>query len=248
MNKKLLCVAIAAAMLAACSKKQEAGEASASAVVAPQAQSASAAGSEHKAMPVAATPKADKSVPFSDYKKLTDGKQLMFAYYAASTAPVEYEKVAAILEPQKYVYEQDEFKRRDVLAALKPQIDAAVEKAKQSKYYKIAVGSSSDLDKYDFESKSFLCKSVPFDGATQFFTDGTNEYRFTFANGEAFRKFKIDNEELARKLESLRTKYNSFDVVAYFFAGDTKIGEKTISGELMKLQIVDKQGNVLAEQ
>lgn len=248
MNKKLLCVAIAAAMLAACSKKQEAGEASASAVAAPQAQSASAAGSEHKAMPVAATPKADKSVPFSDYKKLTDGKQLMFAYYAASTAPVEYEKVAAILEPQKYVYEQDEFKRRDVLAALKPQIDAAVEKAKQSKYYKIAVGSSSDLDKYDFESKSFLCKSLPYDGGTQFFTDGTNEYRFTFANGEAFRKFKIDNEELARKLESLRTKYNSFDVVAYFFAGDTKIGEKTISGELMKLQIVDKQGNVLAEQ
>jgi hypothetical protein len=117
---------------------------------------------EQKAKPAACAPKADKSVPFSSYQKLTDGKQLMFAYYAASTAPVEYEKVAAILEPQKYVYEQDEFKRRDVLAALKPQIDAAVEKAKQSKYYKIAVGSSSDLDKYDFESKSFLCKSLPY--------------------------------------------------------------------------------------
>jgi len=248
MNQKLMCVAIAAVMLAACSKKQETSASSVDAAAQPQAQAASAAAPEQKVKPASAAPKADKSVPFSNYQKLTDGKQLMFAYYAASTAPVEYEKVAAILEPQKYVYEQDEFKRRDVLAALKPQIDAAVEKAKQSKYYKIVVGSSSDLDKYDFESKSFLCKSLPYDGGTQFFTDGTNEYRFTFANGEAFRKFKIDNEELARKLEGLRTKYNSFEVVAYFFAGDTKIGEKTISGELMKLQIVDKAGNVLAEQ
>lgn len=242
-NKQLILVALSATLLIACSKKEDAPAPN---LADAMSQKTAAAAVQEKQS--AAAPKADKSVPADTYQKMNDGKQLMFAYYAALNAPVEYEKIATVLEPQKYANEQDEFKRRDALAALKPQIDAVLDKARQSKYYKTVVGSSSDLEKYDFDSKSFLLKSLPYDGATQYFTDRTNEYRFTFVNGESHRKIKVDNEETARKIEGLRPKYNSFDIVAYFFAGDTKIGEKTINAELMKLQIVDKQGNVLAEQ
>lgn len=236
----LTLITVAVSLLAACSKNEQA----------PTMQDAM---SEHKVQEVvqikqvAAAPKGDKSLALASYQSLSDGKQLMFAYYAAASEPVDYEKIASVLAPQKYAYETDEFKKRDALNALKPQVDAAVAVAKESKYYKTVIGNGNDIDKYDFASKSFTLKNIPSGNAYRYFTDAASDFHYTFANGENYKRLKVESEETARKIEGLRTKYGALEIVVYLFAGDTQIGEKTINAEIMRLQIIDKQGNVLLE-
>lgn len=236
----LTLIAAVVSLLAACSKNEQAPTMQ-------DAMSGQKAQEVVQAKQVAAAPKGDKSLALSSYQSLNDGKQLMFAYYAAASEPVDYEKIAGVLAPQKYTYETDEFKKRDALNALKPQIDAQVAKAKESKYYKTVIGNGNDIEKYDFETKSFVLKNVPSGNAYQYFTDAASQFHYTFANGEAYKRVKVENEETARKIEGLRTKYGALEIVVYLFAGDTKIGETTLNAEIMRLQIVDKQGNVLLE-
>jgi len=227
-------------LLTACSKNEQAPTIQ-------DAMSGQKAQESVQAKQIAAAPKGDKSLALSNYQSLNDGKQLMFAYYAASSEPIDYDKIASILAPEKYARETDEFKKRDTLNALKPQIDAAVAKSKESKYYKTVIGASNDIDKYDFETKSFNLKNIPSGNAYQFFTDAASEFHYTFVNGENYKHLKVENEEAARKVEGLRTKYGALEIVVYLFAGDTKIGEKTINAEIMRLQVTDKQGTVLLE-
>lgn len=233
-------IAIALSLLAACSKSEQTPTMQ-------DAMSGQKAQQSAQAKQIASAPKGDKSLALSDYQSLNEGKQLMFAYFAATSEPVDYEAIASILAPAKYARENDEFKKRDALNALKPQIDAAVAKAKSSKYYKTVIGSGSDLDKYDFETKTFTFKSIPTGNAYQYFTDAASDFHYTFVNGDNYKRLKVENEETARKIEGLRTKYGSLDVMVYLFAGDTKIGEKTINAEIMRLQVIDKQGNVLID-
>ena len=75
---------------------------------------------------VANAPAADKSVPLESYVEMSSGKQAMFAYLAVDSMPLNYEKVAGQLS-QDYRSQSDEFKKRDMLAAMKPAIDAEVE-------------------------------------------------------------------------------------------------------------------------
>jgi hypothetical protein len=60
-------------------------------------------------------------------------------------------------------------------------------------------------------------------------------------------KLPIENEETARTIESLRTKYNAIRLRVYFFASDTKLGEKIVRTEITKLKVMDAQGTVIAE-
>lgn len=188
--------------------------------------------------------KGDKNFPLENYQRLNDGKQVVFAYYAVSQDPVDYEKIATAIS-QPYRNEYDEFKKRDFLNALKPQIDAEIGKAKQIKYYKIDV--SNGLDKYDFESKSFRVMGFPQSDSYQYFLDQTSNYTFTYANSEKFQKFIVSDESMARQIESLRSKYNALKIVAYVFANDTEIGRTNIKTEIMKIQLLDGRGNLLLE-
>jgi hypothetical protein len=142
---KLALIGVSVILMAACSKTDKE-------VTLDSATSNRAAIESLQAKQSKNVEKADKNFPLENYQRLNDGKQLVFAYYAISRDPIDYEKIAqAISDP--YRYERDEFKKRDLLEALKPQIDAEIGKAKENKYYKISV--NRDLEKYDFESKSF---------------------------------------------------------------------------------------------
>ncbi len=188
--------------------------------------------------------KGDKNFPLENYQRLNDGKQVVFAYYAVSQDPIDYEKIAAAIS-RPYQYESDEFKKRDLLNALKPQIDAEIGKAKQNKYYTIDVNRS--LDKYDFESKSFRVMGLPQSDSYQYFQDATSNYTFTYANAEKFQKIVVSDEGMARQIESLRSKYSALKIVAYVFVNDTEIGRTNIKAEILKIQVLDSRGNLLVE-
>lgn len=187
--------------------------------------------------------KADKNIPLTQYQELNSGKQLLFTYLTLSTMPVEFEKISETISEQ-YRRESDEFKKRDILTALKPGIESEIAKAKNSRYFFIDVDAS--LDKYDFGSKSFSIPELAESSAYRYFFD-VSSYRLTFTNPQAFSKLQVPDETQARNIESLRAKYSAIKVRVYFFAADTKLGETVVQGEITKVKVMDAKGNTLAE-
>ena len=190
----------------------------------------------------AAAPKADKSVPLTEYREIDGGKALMFAYLSIDAMPVDYEMIADKVSVD-YRRERDEFKRRDMLVALKPGIDREIAKAKESRYFFMVI--SDKLDKYDFESKSF--GNTGFGGLypTRTFSDG--KYSIKFINNTLFNKVVVLDEERARTIEGLRAKHQGLRLTVYFFLSDTELGDTVVNVETTKFRVTDSNGSLLAE-
>lgn len=194
----------------------------------------------------ASVARGDSAVPLENYHAMNSGNQIMFAYLAIAGLPIDYDKIAGVLS-EKYRFESDEFKKRDLLAALKPQIDNEISRAKQQRYYSMELGDQSDIGKYDFATQSFEIRCVPNDGGYRYFSDSARDYHLSFSNASAYRQLKITDENLAREIEGLRSKYNTLRVEAYFFVNDSKIGQTEAIAQIMKIRISDRRGKVLAE-
>lgn len=151
LNKVCLLTACAAIVLSGCGKNDEQRPATLADAAAPTHAKAAT-----PVAPKAAVARGDASTPLQNYQEIKSGKQLMYAFLATSTLPIDYEKIAGHVSSE-FRYQQDEFKKRDMLNALKPAIEAEVGKAKQSRYYvmRIGNGSSGVVEKYDFAQKQF---------------------------------------------------------------------------------------------
>lgn len=244
-TKFLATLLLCAAMLPGCSKEPAATEQKA-AGSAPDPETPVAAAEAPKAASVASVAKADRSKPLASYQELGGGRGLMFAYLAVSTLPVDYEKVAAVASSD-YAVTSDEFRKRDLMKALKPGIDAEIEKAKEKKYYYMTVGG--ELDKYDFDNKSFRHRGFV-DPTSQIYFQGTAyRYKLNFVNSEQFKQVVVTDEAKARQIETLRaTGYSNIIATrVYFFASSAELGEPVVKAEIVKIQLMDLQGNILLE-
>lgn len=193
----------------------------------------------------AALPKANKATPAEDYIEFTSGHQIMFAYLALAAMPVDYKDIATTYA-QDFAQASDEFRKNDLLTALKPKIDGEVAKAGKRRYAKMTI--DNPIQKYDFEKKGFPIEgSVWQSGSYRFFSDNSN-YRVGFSNGDAFRYLSVPAEDSARAIEALRSKYEQMHLVVYFYTQEADISNKTIKAEIVKVALLDKAGNVLASQ
>ena len=240
MKKILTLVICAAAILQGCSKSDK-DEAPVSLKDAASTAQVIKAVEEKKA---ADAPKANKSVPLEQYKELNSGKQLLLTYLAISGMPIDYAEVAKKIS-KEYDRESDEFKKRDIMNALKPAIDKEIEKAKNERYFYMDV--DADWSKYDFASQSFASANIGESGRYFNFRDFSYEDRLEWSNGGKFNKLTVLDENQARTIEALRVKYNGIKTRIYFFLADTKLGEKTDMGEITKVQVMDAKGNLLSE-
>jgi hypothetical protein len=190
-------------------------------------------------------PKANKETPFETYVEYNNGNQLMFAYLAFNAIPINYKEILNRYSAD-YARESDEFKKNDLLTALKPKIDSEVAKAKSQRYIKMLI--SNPIEKYDFEKKGFpVSESIWQAGNYRYFSDNA-EYKLGFTNGEGYRYLKLVSEDDARKIEEMRSKYSQLDIVVYCFVQDVDISNKTVQAEIVKIALVDKKRNVLASQ
>ena len=206
--KKIVITSIcAAALLMACSKKDEAPPVSLKDASSPTA--VKAAVEEKRA---ATAPKADKSIPLEQYQELDSGKQLLFAYIAFSGMPLDYNNVASQIS-KEYARESDDFKKRDLLEALKPSIDKEVAKAKETRYFYMDM--DENVGNYDFDAKAFPIPALADSKSIRYFYD-LNQYQLTFANSDAFNKLSVTDESTARTIEGLRTKYSAIKTRVYF--------------------------------
>jgi hypothetical protein len=242
---KPLVVATLLASLAACGDKTGdkaggSGEAqpTLAEVTSPQAMEAI-----KKEVARAALPKADKATPLASYVELTSGHQIMFAYLAMAAMPIDYKEIAASYS-QDYARTNDEFRKNDLLNALKPKIDAEVAKAGAGRYVRMSI--DNPIGKYDFEKKGFpLENGIWESGATRYFHDNSN-YRLGFSNGDAFRYLTVTSEESARTIEGLRSQYQALQLVIYGYTQDADLSNKTVKAEIVKVALIDRKGNVLA--
>lgn len=248
MNKTVFCIACIFALFQGCSKNEPPPVAASGTPAKPvslqDATSTTQAAKAVEQAKTSAAPKADVSVPLDRYQGLNSGKELMFVYLALSTMPVDYEKVARAIS-NDYRSQQDEFKKRDILNAMKPGIDKEIAKAKEQRYFYIDL--NDQIDKYDFDAKSFPLPALANAESYRIFGD-VGEYRLWLANQTNFSKFPVLNENQARNIENLRSKYAGLTSRVYFFAADTKLGESTVVGEVTKVRLLDNKGNVIANE
>ncbi len=235
--------------LAACGDKAtDAAKATTAAPTAPnlaQATSPQAVRDAQAAAAREAMPKADASTPEGSYAALDSGNQLMYAYLALTGMPPDYPQVASSIS-KDYARATDEFRKHDLLAALTPRIDADIAAAKARRYFKMTV--SNPISKYSFEQKGFpLDNSLWETGAYRYFFDN-GEYKLGFSNGDAFHYLKVDSEASARAIEAQRARFDAVKLTVYGYFQSADTAQKIVTAQIVKVALVDKQGNVLAAQ
>ncbi len=129
--------------------------------------------------------------------------------------------------------------------------------------------TGAHLGEYDFAQKGF---PVPFFAGTKARDPMTGQYKnhlsklgfsdntavsMEFLNSTAFGLFKVEDEALARSIESSRKSGKAVGVMyrpdlrvrAFVFISDSSEGPfgYQVSGQVMKLQLRDPQGKVLVE-
>ncbi len=193
---------------------------------------------------------ADPSVPLASYIRLDSGNQLMFMYHALASGAVDYEKIAGEMSSD-YRRVDDGFKRQDMMAALKPRIDDGLAKAKAGRYfvyvYEVSLGSKV-LEQYDFNAKSFpVDQSIWGPDAYSYFNDNAR-YHISYTNGEAFRELKVEDAEIARKIEALVTGYKPIKAIVHAFAQEASPGQHEtgkVYAQIVKIKFTDGRGQDL---
>lgn len=254
-TKFLATLLLCAAMLPGCSKEPAATEPKA-AGPAPVAGPSVAVAEAPKAAPVAPVAKADKSKPLTEYQDLKSGRTVMFAHLSVDTMPIDYGKIAGLVSSE-YASSQDEFRKHDLMAALRPGIDAEIAKARANRYYRME--GEVEVEKYDFETKSFRLGTFV-DAGSQIYFNDIQGYSVGFLNAQQFQRLKVEDEAQARRVESVRAetgaggnslqkayaKHKLF-LVVFLFAAETKLGQPVLMTEIVRVQLKDDKGNVLAE-
>lgn len=192
MKKMMLAACLAAMALTACGSKEDAA-------VKAEAEKAPQSASMTSAQPSAAFPSADRSVPLEQYQART--RDLSdWLYFALSAQPIDYEKVAWVMSGE-YRVASDAFKKKDLMDALKPQIDAKLAEVRKSRrylYIDFAPGTVS-LGHYDLATKSFPIS-------------GLDDASMRLTNGNAFQALPMLDENKAREVEASITKGVAYDV------------------------------------
>lgn len=251
MKKMLVSMTIVALVIVGCGKSKD-DVSSSGDEIRPQAQDSTIQA------PTVTVPKrlpqADRSVPLVNYVKLGSGNQLMFMYYALAGGPVDYEKLAKAYS-EEYRQAVDGFKKQDLMKILKPRIDAGIEKARNERYFLHTASGyggsptrygSPFLGNYDFDTKSFpISDSIWSVDAYSYFSDNPN-YKFSFTNGTAFRELKVEDQEVARKIEAMVSDHKEFRLIIHAFAQEADLAsEGKILAQIVKMQFTDNQGKDL---
>ena len=158
-------------------------------------------------------PKADPNVPDAQFVELNGGYQMGALFYALSGSPPDYEKLA-MAASQEYRSTADGFRKRDIVQALKPQIDQQIQAYKDTRhhYFTAKVGNGAgvsdggllSLRHYDFKTKSFPLTQDMSPNTYHYFNDAPF-YSYAFTNGSGFQTFPLSDEQKAKEIEDLLT-------------------------------------------
>lgn len=197
---------------------------------------------------LAALPKPDPSTPDSAYVPITDGSQLMFLYAANSGLPPDYEQLA-LQYSSDYRETQDSFRKRDLLTALKPKIDAQIADAKTHPYL-LWTDSSPDLGHYDFDRKGFPVNTALLSDGGAGYVSGfgySGNYQLGFDNSPGYRFMPVADESVAKEIERLVGRYGKLSLKIQAFARSTQDNQRAVIAHITKTQLIGPNQQILAE-
>jgi hypothetical protein len=249
-NKLFSVLVIVSLSLGGCSKSGDAGNATGTANAVDLlkqtggSQQATAALKKELAKP-SALPIADKSTSDDAYIKLDSGAQLAFLYYAVSGMPIDYERMAKVAS-NDYRYSSDEFKKKELLDIIKPKIDERVAYFKEHRY--VRLNTNYEFQHIDMASKKFPIKGVPSDGEKIYFNDDSS-FKLGVTNGDQFNKYTPTDDNQAREIESLVSKYEGRgNAEIYLFAQDVDMASNNVKFQVVKVRLKNSRGdNVLGQ-
>ena len=186
----------------------------------------------------------DAATPDAAYAQLSSGNQIMFLFLALNALPIDYERIAQGYSID-YRSTTDEFKRHDILQALKPKIDAEVAQAKSHRYFHTELAGR--IGHYDFNRKGFPVETALDPGTTWYVNDNAG-YHYAFTNGEKFAFLPMSDEQKAREVEALQSKYPPMKIDVYGFAQDADPGGNTLKVQIMSLRLLAGDGHELVRQ
>jgi hypothetical protein len=182
-------------------------------------------------------PKADPKVPDSQFVELDSGYRTGALLYSLSGLPPDYEKLA-MAASQEYRSTSDAFRKRDLMQALKPQIDQQIlaYKDPRNRYFTAKVGNALPLGHYDFKTRSFPFTQDLSSGTYHYFNDAP-DYSFAFTNGGAFQRVPQTDEQKAKDIEDLVTKGLIYqgDAVAYMFAQGADTANNRVLMQIVRM-------------
>ncbi|MDE2148774.1 MAG: DUF4852 domain-containing protein [Gammaproteobacteria bacterium] len=203
------------------------------------------AASRAPASDVAATPRpaapdlptADPDTPEGSYVTLTRGAQLMFLYEAFSGLPPDYERMATELSSE-YRGTSDSFRKHDLLEALKVRYSAAIGQAKAHPYV-IWEDNDSGLQAYDFDRKGFALNNPLFHDGGYGYMNDLGGFRLNFTNGSAAGFIPMADQNLARRIESIRVHRGIPMKIYAFVQSADDAGGRTVHAQVVKLEFLD---------
>lgn len=232
---KSLSVVVCTVLVGACSKTSDVAT-----QPSPQAQQAQQQANTES------LPQANFNKPDTAYVMLTDSAQLMYLYAAFSGMPPDYDKMASVIS-QDYRATSDEFKKHDMLAALKPKIDAGIADAKAHPYVTF-ISNNPQIGHYDFQRKVFPVGDDLFrpNGSERF--QGAYQYELTVTNGQVFQQLNVPDESLAKSIETLVSQNQNFSLRIYAFAqGTDDSNNPMVKAEITKVELLGANGQVLLQ-
>ena len=187
-------------------------------------------------------PQPDMKKPLSSYPELQSGQQIMFLYVAASKLPPDYPKLAEWISDD-YRMTSDNFRKNDLLSALKPQMEQKIKQAEANPYAWMQVDGVS-LEPYDFERKGFSVGE--FAGNQERYFYDVSQYRLRWANADQVQFVSVPDEAKAREIETLRSQY-VVKAKVYFFAQSADLNSRIVQAYVTHVVITDQSGRMLVE-
>jgi len=185
-------------------------------------------------------PKADKSVPLATYQPF-DNKMLIHAYYALADESFDIKHVNAYTG-QRF---EDGFQLRDMLAKIKPQVEAGIEKAKVNRYYvaELPVG----FEPYDFEKGVFRLAKAGESWENKMpdwhYGESVNVFDFDFTNIDILKTVQVKDTDIARKFQN-RSGYPNVRIYFFVAGHETRTRNdgssiKRLRGEIVAAELLE---------
>lgn len=174
--------------------------------------------------------------------------------------PVDYD-VLANSTSKDYYKTQDAFAKKELLTQLQPKLEARVAHFQAQPYIATVYKYTNNIEGYDFQRSGFPVNV--FRGSEMLYAGDTGYgnagilYRMNVKNAQAASFFPVSDQDLARRIESLRTS-GSTPRLKVFFAASMKPKKSHITEfrhyfqddiplTVTHMQLVDRNGTVLAD-
>jgi len=188
--------------------------------------------------------KGDPNTPDSQFVELNSGYQLATLFYSLSGMPPDYEALTAAAS-EEYRSTSDEFRKRDLMQAMRPKIDAQLASYKdpRNRYLRIVIANSLPLGHYDFNSRSFPL-TTELDPDHYLYFNDASKYSVSYSNGSSFQKYPVSDEQRAKELEGLVTKNQTWggSATAYLFMQAADTSNNRVDAQILHV-VLEQSGH-----